>query len=238
MPEVAESTQLAPEVGAAKVTETPLTGLPPFVTVATNGMANAVPIAVLWPPPLVAVSVAAPSVLVSGKLNGVKVPDVTATLYAPTAKFAVKVFDVAWPFAPVTSVSMVDVGAVANVELAPEAGAAKITVTPLTGLLLASVTVATNGLANAVPTMALCPPPPVAVSFAAAPAVLVKAKLTGVNVPDEATTLYGPPVVELAVHVTDAVPLAVVVAAGAESAQLAPEVGAAKVTEIPLSGFP
>lgn len=42
----------------------------------------------------------------------------------------------------------------------------------------------------------------------------------------------------LAVHVTDAVPLAMVVAAGAESEQLAPEVGAVKVTEIPLSGFP
>jgi hypothetical protein len=51
------------------------------------------------------------------------------------------------------------------------------------------VTVATNGRVNRVLIAALCPPPLVALRFAAAPAVLVSAKLTGVNVPDEATTL-------------------------------------------------
>jgi hypothetical protein len=136
MPEVAESTQLAPDVGAVKVTETPLTGLPPFVTVATNGLANAVVMAVLCPPPLVAVRVPAPPrILVSGKLTGVNVPDETATLYPPTVEFAVKICEVAWPFAPVTSVSVVDGGTVPNVALAPEAGAVKVTETPLTGLL-------------------------------------------------------------------------------------------------------
>jgi hypothetical protein len=38
-------------------------------------------------------------------------------------------------------------------------------------------------------TAALCPPPLVAVRVAAAPAVLVSAKLTEVNPVDEATTL-------------------------------------------------
>jgi hypothetical protein len=51
------------------------------------------------------------------------------------------------------------------------------------------VTVATNGRANAVLTVALCPPPLVAVRFAAGPAVLVSAKLTEANPVDEATTL-------------------------------------------------
>ena len=75
---------------------------------------------------------------------------------------------------------------------APVAGAVKVTVTPLTGLLLASVTVATNGLANAVLIVALCPPPLVAVRFAGGPTVLVlvKAKIADVVAPDvEAVTL-------------------------------------------------
>jgi hypothetical protein len=52
-----------------------------------------------------------------------------------------------------------------------------------------SVTVATNGLVNAVLTVALCPPPLVAIRFAGGP-VLVKAKLADVVAPDvEAVTL-------------------------------------------------
>src|SRR5580700_9973710 len=39
----------APEAGAVKVTETPLTGTPPFVTVATNGLANGLRIVALCP---------------------------------------------------------------------------------------------------------------------------------------------------------------------------------------------
>src|SRR5271166_2398086 len=96
--------------------------------------------------------------------------------------------EVAWPFEPVTSVSVVDGGVVANRPLAPEAGAVKVTETPLTGLP-PFVTVATNGLANGVRTFVLCPPPLVAVRVPPELAVLVSAKLTEVNVPDEATTL-------------------------------------------------
>jgi len=46
----------------------------------------------------------------------------------------VKIFEVAWPFEPVTSISIVEGGVVANVPLTPEAGAVKVTETPLTGL--------------------------------------------------------------------------------------------------------
>jgi hypothetical protein len=45
---------LAPVAGAVKVTNAPLTGVPPIVTVATSGAANAVFTAVLWVAPLVA----------------------------------------------------------------------------------------------------------------------------------------------------------------------------------------
>jgi hypothetical protein len=47
---------LAPVAGAAKVTTAPLTGVPPFVTVATSGAANAAPtVAVCGVPPVAAI---------------------------------------------------------------------------------------------------------------------------------------------------------------------------------------
>jgi hypothetical protein len=45
---------LAPDVGGAKVTVTPLAGVPPVVTVATRGAANAAPTTALCGVPLVA----------------------------------------------------------------------------------------------------------------------------------------------------------------------------------------
>jgi len=77
----------------------------------------------------------------------------------------------------------------AKVPLAPLAGGVKVTTTPLTGLFPASVTVATRGAPNAVLIGALCGVPLVAVTFAGAPAVLVKAKLTEVAPAALATTL-------------------------------------------------
>jgi hypothetical protein len=98
----------------------------------------------------------------------------------------VKICEVAWPFAPVTSVSVAAGGVVPNVPLAPEAGAVKVTETPLTGTP-PFVTVATNGLANAVLIVALCPPPLVAARVFV-PEVLVSAKVTDFG-PDVAVTL-------------------------------------------------
>ena len=62
----------------------------------------------------------------------------------------------AWPVASVTA----DEGL--NVAEALDPGAAKFTVTPLTGLPEASLTVATSGSGNAVAMAVLCGVPPVA----------------------------------------------------------------------------
>jgi hypothetical protein len=67
----------------------------------------------------------------------------------------------------------------ANVPLAPLPGTVNVTVTPETGLLDASLTVAWSAEPNGLPTVALCGVPPVAVMDAAVPAVLVKVKFAG-----------------------------------------------------------
>ena len=79
---------------------------------------------------------------------------------------------------------VVTVGLPVKVPLAPEPGAAKVTETPLTGLLLASLTVACSSVANAVLMVALCGVPAVAVIDPTGPAVLVSEKLAGVATPD------------------------------------------------------
>src|SRR5260370_16196694 len=58
----------------------------------------------------------------------------------------------------------------AKVPLAPLDGAVKVTVTPFTGLLKGSFTVACSCVANAVLTVALCGVPAVAVMFDGLPA--------------------------------------------------------------------
>ena len=60
-----------------------------------------------------------------------------------------------------------------KVPLAPLPGAVKVTAAPLTGLLLASVTIADMAIAKAALTNALCVVPPVAVIVAGAGAPLV-----------------------------------------------------------------
>src|SRR5271154_2118287 len=71
----------------------------------------------------------------------------------------------------------------ANVPLAPLPGAANVAVTPLTGLLPASLTVATNGAANAVLMVAFWAVPLVAVIDPAAPALFVSEKFAAVATP-------------------------------------------------------
>ena len=73
--------------------------------------------------------------------------------------FAVKIAAVAIPCAFVVAVFTPP----ANVPLAPLAGAAKVTVAPLTGLFVESFTVACSCTENAVLTDALCGVPAVAV---------------------------------------------------------------------------
>jgi hypothetical protein len=78
----------------------------------------------------------------------------------------------------------------AKVPLAPLDGAVNVTVTPLTGLLNESFTVACSCVAKAVFTVALCGVPAVAAMLAAAPARLVSEKFAGVETPvTEAVTV-------------------------------------------------
>jgi len=67
--------------------------------------------------------------------------------------------------------------------LAPLAGAANVTVTPLTGLLPASFTVACSSVGNAVLIATLCGVPAVAMIVAAGPALLVSKKFAGAATP-------------------------------------------------------
>src|SRR5208282_2723502 len=146
---------LAPLPGAVNVTVTPLTGL--FMasfTVTTSGSANAVLIVVFCGVPLVAVMDAGgPGLLVREKLAGVPTPATVAmTMYEPATLLAVKTAEVATPEALVIAVFAPP----AKVPLAPLPGAANVTVTPLTALPPASLTVATNGAANAASMIAFC----------------------------------------------------------------------------------
>src|SRR5436190_1962440 len=90
----------------------------------------------------------------------------------------------ALPVTVATPLAFVAVGlALVGTALAPLPGAPNVTVTPLTGLLKLSVTVAWNAVPKAVFTVVLCGVPPVALIVAATPAVLVRLKLGGVPTP-------------------------------------------------------
>ena len=84
---------------------------------------------------------------------------------------------------PLAFVIAVAVAEPLKAALAPDVGAVNVTVTPLTGLLLASFTVACNAVVNAVLTVALCGVPAVAVTLAGLPARFVKLKLAEVPTP-------------------------------------------------------
>jgi hypothetical protein len=151
----------------------------------------------------------------------------------------VNVDDVATPLAFVVSVSVAV--PFANVPLAPDAGAVNVTDAPDTGYWFASTTVATNGAANAVPIVASCRDPLVAVIDAAGPDEFVRLKLTvAITPPTEAVTVSAP-MIPFAVYVLEvAVPVASVVSVSVvvppSKVPLAPVPGAVKVTNAPLNG--
>jgi len=228
---------LAPEAGAAKVTITPLTGLfPASFTVTCNAEPNAVLIGALCGVPAVAViDAAVPLVLVKAKVAGLVTPDTLAfTEYEPTVEFAVKLEDVATPLALVTAVLPLE-----KTALAPEPGAVKVTVTPLTGLFPASLTVTWSAEPKAVLMTALCGVPAVVVTDVAAAAVFVRAKLAGVVTPDTLALTAYEPAVEFAVSADEvATPLALVTAVlPLAKVALAPDPGTANVTVTPLTGL-
>ena len=84
---------------------------------------------------------------------------------------------VAMPLVLVIAVAVADPAKEAD---APVDGAVKVTVTPLTGLLPRSVTVAASGVVNGAFTTVLCVAPAVATIATGAPAVLLRLKLAGV----------------------------------------------------------
>lgn len=146
---------LAPEDGAVKVTVAPDTGFPKeSFTVAARGVEkDALMVELCEVPPVAAIEKGLPALFVSGKLAGpLESGAVAEMLKAPAVLPAVKDVDIACPFVPVTAV--VDAW-LANVAVAPEPGAAKVTVRAGTGLLNESSTVATSGLVYAVFTVVL-----------------------------------------------------------------------------------
>src|SRR5690349_24167204 len=137
-------------------------------------------------PAVALMSDAAPARFVSEKLAGEATPLADpVTLYAPATLLAVKTAAVATPCAFVVAVFTPP----ANVPLAPLPGAAKVTVTPLTGLVNESLTVACSCVAKAELTVAFCGVPAVAVmldGMPAPPPVGLKAASTAPQLPDVA----------------------------------------------------
>ena len=171
---------------------------------------------------------------VAGVATPVTLP---VTEYEPAVVLAVNTVAVA---SPLLFVVAVIVASPPHLPVAPLDGAVNVTVTPLTGLLEASRTTALKFVAKALPTCALCGVPAVAVTLAAGPAVLVKAKFAGVATPDAvADTVYVPAVPFAVKTAAVAKPLAFVVAVFTPPANvpLAPVRGALNVTVMPFTGL-
>ena len=119
----------------------------------------------------------------------------------------------------------------------------KVTLTPATGLLPASRTVTASGLANAVLIVADCGVvPALAVIVVAAPAVLVRLKLTVGNPVAVAVTVYGPPGSTVGgegrrLATPEALVTTVIVVVLVANSPEAPDPGAVKVTLTPATGL-
>ena len=132
----------------------------------------------------------------------------------------------------------------ANVPLAPVAGAINVTIAFPTGFWPLSTTLATRRAAKVVLIPALCGVPVTAVITAGAPVVLLRLKLAPSCAPGaEATTVYAPAVPSALKAAAVATPPASVVAVVlpapvSANVPLAPVAGAVKVTTTPLAGDP
>jgi hypothetical protein len=150
-----EKAALAPVPDAVNVTVTLLTGLLLVsFTAACSAVAKAVFIVALWGVPKTAATLAGgPGRFVKLKLAGVATLGALAvTVKLPAWELAVKAGAAAIPLALVAAVAVADP---LNEPVAPVVGAAKVTVTPLSGLLLPSFTVACKAVVNAAFTVAL-----------------------------------------------------------------------------------
>ena len=237
-----ENVPLAPVAGAVKVTDAPVTGLLlASLTMACSEFVNVEPIVMLCELPAIAIMLAGGAeLLVRLKLAvGVTPAALAVTRYGPPGMpLAVNGAEASPVLAEATVIVAVPFE---NVPLAPLAGAVNVTCTPLTGLLLPSVTLACRAVVNTVLTVALCEAPAVAVMFAAGPGLLVSEKFAAASVPVLAVTVKGPPAVTLAVKAAVATPPVtvntVIVAVPFENVPLAPVDGAVKITEAPTIGL-
>src|SRR5579862_9891530 len=178
---------LAPAVGAVNVTVAFATGFWPPSTTRTDMGANGLPAIALCGVPLrVVIAVGVPARLVSVKFAGEATPATEAvTVSCPAIPFAENVVEAATPLAFVSTAVLLTLAPLgsAKVPLAPLAGAVKTTTALLTGLFPLSRTVTCNGVANGLLIPALCGVPPVALTAAGAPVVLLRSKVAGVWAP-------------------------------------------------------
>jgi hypothetical protein len=167
---------LAPDDGAVKVTVTPLVPVVPVRTVAWRLAPNgALTVVVCGVPPVALIVGPLVALLVRLKLAVPDAPEAVAvTEYEPAVAFAVNAAEVAMPFEPVVSVSVVV--PLAKVPLAPDDGAVKVTVTPLVPELPV-VTVACNAVTNCVLMVVLWGVPAVAAIDSTGGGVVVELEL-------------------------------------------------------------
>jgi hypothetical protein len=177
-------------------------------------------------------------VLVSEKLAENAPGTFAETLKVPTTSLAVIGTVVATPEAFVTAVLLSFWKFPLGTD--DEKGARNFTVTPLTGLPLASFTRALSLKGNAVLIWVLCGVPPTGVTVAGIPAVFVNWPVAGVPTPvADAVKVYGPPTMLFAVAVNDTCPCAFVVAEPiTANVALAPLPGPAICTAIPDTALP
>jgi hypothetical protein len=156
---------LAPVAGTLKMTLTPAAGAPALFVNTTDIVGNTVPATVAKRVVAVVNGLADMVGTPVGVFVSANEPDAMAlgvlavTVYAPVMPLAVNVGAVATPEVFVTAVAVL-VFVVANVPLAPVAGAVNVTVAPLTRLP-SIATVAVNAV-NAVPVLTDCGVPAVA----------------------------------------------------------------------------
>src|SRR5437588_582262 len=230
--DVAGSTDPPPDA-AAHVTVTPATGFP-FASLTSTmcGVCRRVATCpVRLSPELFAIVAAGPAVPVAVKVTGLPVsdPELAVKLFEPAVALSVQLPTVATPLALVVWLAPV---------IVPFPGAtANVTATCATGFPFASFTITDGGEPTAVPTVAVWLVRLFAAIVAAAPAVPVAVKLTGLpeSDPDIAVSVFCPAVGPRVQLPTVAIPLASLVWAAPVTLPL-PE-PAAKVTDTPDTGL-
>src|SRR5713101_4063006 len=226
-----------PPDATVNVTATPATGHPnEFVTRTDGAMATALPALAVWLfPPLMAIWVAAPAVLVAAKFTGLPVSPgaVAVRVFVPHVVPSVQEVTAAMPPALVST-------ALVGVTVPPPTVTAKVTATPATGLPLASFTITDGGMSTAVPTVAVWVLPAFTATWVAVPAVTVTAPdVTAVSPGEVKLSVRAPTKPVMARLVNTAAPPAVVVTV-AVPPSVPPPVAMAAVTDVPLwlTGFP